>query len=92
MPIYEYVCEKCRKKQEIIQKFGEDMPEICPECHEKGSLKKIVTSSAFHLKGGGWYKDLYSSPQKTEDSSSPENKPATSTTSVPKDKVKKESE
>jgi putative FmdB family regulatory protein len=61
MPIYEYTCDNCHKPQEILQKINEEAPPICPNCHAKGSLKKIVSASAFHLKGGGWYKDLYSS-------------------------------
>jgi len=32
---------------------------FCPNCGEK-SMKKIISSSNFILKGGGWYK---SSPQ-----------------------------
>jgi putative FmdB family regulatory protein len=68
MPIYEYACEKCHEKQEFIQKFGEDAPEICLKCHAKGSLKKSVSNSTFHLKGGGWYKDLYASKKESPDS------------------------
>jgi predicted nucleic acid-binding Zn ribbon protein len=32
----------------------------CPTCG-KDELQKIISATAFHLKGGGWYKDLYSS-------------------------------
>jgi putative FmdB family regulatory protein len=64
MPIYEYICEKCCVKEEVLQRFDDDAPSICPNCQEKNTLKKIVTRSAFHLKGGGWYKDLYSSAKK----------------------------
>ncbi len=70
MPIYEYACEECHAKEEILQKFGEETPEVCPNCHAQGTLKKTVTSSAFHLKGGGWYKDLYSSSKKSDTTSS----------------------
>jgi putative FmdB family regulatory protein len=61
MPIYEYICEHCEEKAEIIQRVGEEGPEKCPNCATLKSLHKIVSNSAFHLKGGGWYKDLYSS-------------------------------
>jgi len=67
MPIYEYTCDQCHEVQELLQKFGEDAPEMCPKCQSKGTLKKTVTASAFHLKGGGWYKDLYSSSKKPEE-------------------------
>ena len=63
MPIYEYSCDQCRSVQEILQKVNEDAPKECPKCHSLGSLKKVVSNSSFHLKGGGWYKDLYSSPK-----------------------------
>ncbi len=73
MPIYEYACEKCQKTTELLQKVGEDSPELCPMCGTSGTLKKVVSNSAFHLKGGGWYKDLYSSTKASDDkgSSSP---------------------
>lgn len=75
MPIYEYYCEKCTAKEEVIQKVGEPAPAVCPNCKASGSLKKSVTLSSFHLKGGGWYKDLYSSnkpqaPKKIDESKS----------------------
>lgn len=66
MPIYEYTCDKCHSNHEILQKFDEAAPEVCPKCHEKGTLKKAVSNSAFHLKGSGWYKDLYSSAKPPE--------------------------
>lgn len=64
MPIYEYQCSHCSQKQEIIQKVADDAPAECPECHEKGGMHKTITAGSFHLKGGGWYKDLYASPKK----------------------------
>jgi putative FmdB family regulatory protein len=69
VPIYEYTCEKCHAKAEIIHKVDEKPPEFCPKCHAKNTLKKAVTTSAFHLKGGGWYKDLYASSKSSEASS-----------------------
>ena len=48
----------------------------CPECKES-MLKRKTSISAFHLKGGGWYKDGYSVPNgngdKTNGSSAPAN-------------------
>lgn len=61
MPIYEYQCQICHEREEILQRFDAKAPEECPHCGAKNSLTKIVSSSAFHLKGGGWYKDLYAS-------------------------------
>jgi putative FmdB family regulatory protein len=61
MPIYEYSCDQCHQAEEVLQKVGEEAPLCCTNCGAKNSLHKVVSSSAFHLKGGGWYKDLYSS-------------------------------
>jgi predicted nucleic acid-binding Zn ribbon protein len=33
----------------------------CPVCGED-ALKKQIAAPAFTFKGGGWYKDLYSTP------------------------------
>lgn len=88
MPIYEYTCERCHKTEEFLQKFGEKAPEICPHCHQKGTLKKDVTASSFHLKGGGWYKDLYASSKK-DDSSTSTTKTTSSSDSSKDDKSPK---
>lgn len=89
MPIYEYICEKCHKKEEIIQRFGDEAPELCPACSARGTLKKTVTTGSFHLKGGGWYKDLYASTKKPEatkssDSSTPKETPTPKAEEKPK--------
>jgi len=64
MPIYEYVCDKCGKLNDVLQKVNDPPPEQCNACGAKGALKKIVSRSSFILRGGGWYSDLYSSTKK----------------------------
>jgi len=59
MPIYEYLCASCGYQFEEVQKFNEPSLEECPDCG-KNSARRQVSMSAFHLKGGGWYKDGYS--------------------------------
>ena len=59
MPIYEFVCESCGGLVERLQKLTDPPPEACPECG--GKMAKIMSRNSFQLKGGGWYKDLYSS-------------------------------
>ena len=79
MPIYEYGCQQCGYDFEEMQKFSDPPIESCPEC---GSLeaKRKVSVSAFHLKGGGWYKDGYGvkveddAKSKTDDSGKKEAK------------------
>ncbi len=57
MPIYEYQCEKCGVF-EAIQKFDDQPLTNCPVC-KSNNPQKIVSASAFHLKGSGWYKSDY---------------------------------
>jgi putative FmdB family regulatory protein len=57
MPIYEYECTKCGKVHEVWQQMS-DMPlKKCKEC--SGKLQKLISRSAFHLKGSGWYATDY---------------------------------
>jgi len=60
MPIYEYLCESCGKVNEKLQKVNDPPPAKCDECGSR-KLAKLVSRSAFQLKGGGWYSDLYAS-------------------------------
>jgi len=54
MPIYEYQCQDCDQRVEVLQKIA-DAPRVdCPSC-AKPSLKKVVSAVAFRLKGSGWY-------------------------------------
>ncbi|MFZ5451300.1 MAG: FmdB family zinc ribbon protein [Thermodesulfobacteriota bacterium] len=57
MPIYEYQCAACGQVTEKWQKFSEAPLTVCPHCG--GSLEKLISSCAFHLKGGGWYVSDY---------------------------------
>jgi len=59
MPIYEYQCAACAGIVEKWQKFSEAPLTTCPHCG--GSLSKLISSCAFHLKGGGWYIKDYGS-------------------------------
>ena len=60
MPMYEYECGSCGKRFEAIQKFS-DAP--LGECRLCGSLdvKKLLSPTAFVLKGSGWYATDYPS-------------------------------
>jgi putative FmdB family regulatory protein len=59
MPVYEYECESCGAHHEIMQRYS-DMPLAkCPACG--GSVKKLISSTSFVLKGTGWYKTDYAS-------------------------------
>jgi putative FmdB family regulatory protein len=59
MPIYEYKCMTCGKKQEVLQRHDGPPLTICPECG--GHMKKLISNTSFVLKGTGWYKTDYAS-------------------------------
>lgn len=59
MPIYAYKCLDCGEEAEYIQKFSDPPMTECESCG--GRIEKQITAAAFHLKGGGWYKDGYAS-------------------------------
>jgi putative FmdB family regulatory protein len=58
MPIYEYRCGSCGETLEVIQKLSDKPLRKCPHC--AGGLEKLISRSAFMLKGGGWYAESYS--------------------------------
>ncbi|MCL2760683.1 MAG: zinc ribbon domain-containing protein [Desulfuromonadales bacterium] len=65
MPLYEYKCNKCNRQFEIRQKFSDLPVTICPECG--GEVKKLISSAAFALKGGGWSSEGYGNEKKNSD-------------------------
>lgn len=43
MPIYEYVCSKCKTEFESRLSFSEfDLPQVCPKCHS--TAQKLISS------------------------------------------------
>ncbi len=59
MPLYAYQCEKCGHEEEHIQRFSDAPVTECEVCG--GPTKRLITGTAFSLKGGGWYADGYAS-------------------------------
>jgi putative FmdB family regulatory protein len=53
MPLYEYLCDACGHRFEVIQKFSDPPVEACPKCG--GKVQKQVAAPAFQFKGSGWY-------------------------------------
>jgi len=56
VPIYEYECGKCGVF-DYQQSIADRPLGRCPKCRSK--VTKLISASAFHLKGGGWYADGY---------------------------------
>ena len=69
MPLYEYECEACGKRFELIRKFSDPPLEICKECG-KGPIHKLLSSPAIQFKGSGFYINDYAQKGKSDSSSS----------------------
>jgi putative FmdB family regulatory protein len=54
MPLYEYQCEACGQRFEMIQKFSDAPPDACRLCG-KGPVQRLLSSPAIQFKGSGWY-------------------------------------
>jgi len=83
MPIYEYECQKCKKVFEYTQSIKEPKKDVCEECG--GPLERLISPSGFVLKGGGWYKDLYSSSKKPESKTETKSESSSSSSDKKKD-------
>lgn len=53
MPLYEYECEQCGTRFEIIQRFSDPAIETCKTCG--GPVHKLISPPAIQFKGTGWY-------------------------------------
>ena len=53
MPLYEYECESCSHRFEVIQKFSDAPISVCPKCG--GPVQKLLSSPAIQFKGSGFY-------------------------------------
>jgi putative FmdB family regulatory protein len=69
MPTYEYLCEKCGHEFEREQRITEEPVKTCPSCRAR-KVRRLISRTAFVLKGSGWYSDLYASPKPGKDSAS----------------------
>jgi putative FmdB family regulatory protein len=65
MPIYEYACTACGHEFEEWQKMSDAPVRTCPKCKKK-KVERLISRTAFQLKGSGWYADLYSSSKPGE--------------------------
>ena len=57
MPIHEYQCRKCESVVERIEGMHDKPMRKCPSCG--GKVEQMISSSAFVLKGSGWYATDY---------------------------------
>ena len=64
MPLYEYECEACGQRFEVIQKFSDPPPDACEKCGQ-GPVHRQQSSPAIQFKGSGWYITDYAQKGKT---------------------------
>ena len=64
MPLYEYQCDACGHRFEVIQKFSDAPLETCEKCG--GVVRKLLSSPAIQFKGSGWYITDYARAGKSD--------------------------
>ncbi len=93
MPIYEYQCDSCGRRFEVMQRMTEPLLASCERCG--GQVRRLISQTSFVLKGGGWYVTDYPSEsrkkamsqEKNGESSKASEASTTSTTSGTSEKV-----
>ena len=90
MPIYEYQCENCSRRFEVMQRMTEPLLAICEQCG--GHVRRLISQTSFVLKGSGWYVTDYPSDSRKkamsqEKSSGDSKSTETSTASTTSEKV-----
>ena len=88
MPLYEYECEACHRRFEVIRKFSDPELQECTLCG-KGPVQRQMSSPAIQFKGSGWYITDYSKKGKsgsesTSSSSSSDSKSSSSSDTTAK--------
>jgi len=65
--LYEYQCDACGCRFEVIQKFSDSAVETCKACG-KGPVRRLPSSPAIQFKGTGWYITDYAQKGKSDSS------------------------
>src|SRR5664279_5633739 len=68
MPVYEYRCNVCHTQFDLRQKFSDPPADRCPQCG--GTVRKLVSTVSFSLKGAGWFGDGYGTKAESTNSES----------------------
>jgi putative FmdB family regulatory protein len=77
MPLYEYECDACGRRFEVIQKMSDPVVETCPTCG--GRVHKLQSAPAFQFKGSGWYVTDYAKKDQPAAAKNEDNSKATKT-------------
>ncbi len=80
MPLYEYECERCSIRFEVIQKFSDPPVDKCRSCG--GPVRRLLSAPAIQFKGTGWYITDYARKGRTDAGSSTASSPSTGPSSA----------
>ena len=58
MPTYDYLCEACNHKFELIQGINDKTKRTCPQCHKK-KLRRLFGCATLKFVGSGFYINDY---------------------------------
>jgi putative FmdB family regulatory protein len=64
MPVYEYLCEGCGERFEVIQKFSDEPLTSHAKCG--APVHRLLSAPALQFKGSGWYVTDYAKNSKPE--------------------------
>ena len=53
MPLYEYECDACNDRFEVLQKVDSSPVRRCQKCG--GKVRRLISAPSFRFRGSGWY-------------------------------------
>ncbi|OFW02823.1 MAG: hypothetical protein A3I61_11900 [Acidobacteria bacterium RIFCSPLOWO2_02_FULL_68_18] len=68
MPLYEYECDACGRRFELIRRYSDPAVDSCTVCG-KGPVRRLFSSPAIQFKGSGWYVTDYARKGQAEKTS-----------------------
>lgn len=73
--IYEYKCSDCSQQFEVWAKMSDAPPSACPHC-QSAKVERVISATAFALKGTGWYTTDYKRNNGSPSNSAPKTEAA----------------
>ena len=84
MPLYEYECNSCGTRTEVIQRVGAPPLGPCEECG--GEMVRLLSAPSFQFKGTGWYVTDYAKKSGSSEGKSSGEKSDSKSSETPKSK------
>ena len=70
VPLYEYECQECGHRFEMLEKVADSPLKVCVKC--EGKVERLLSSPAIQFKGSGWYITDYARKGQTPSTESSE--------------------